>query len=246
MRHLIKHIPNAITALNLICGLLAMWFFMEDKVFLSTYCILSAMVFDFMDGFLARILKAQSNFGKQFDSLADVISFGLAPAFLALNIMENGAVFFIDAEYNPIIKAIVILIPLFSALRLAKFNIDNRQSNVFLGLPTPANAFFYISMIWVYYSDEKSFLHTFLTYNELSALLITSFSFLMTSEIKLIAFKFNTFSWKDNKYKYILLIMMVILLIIGRVQGVVFIIPLYIIYSIIVNNLLIKKNYNSN
>ena len=130
---IIKHIPNTITSMNLLCGVLGVIFTFQGALDLAFYLMILASVFDFLDGFSARMLKAYSPVGKELDSLADLISFGLLPALMIHRRLVEGGMtgFWI---YVPVIICI------FSALRLAKFNVDDRQSENFLGLPTPACA----------------------------------------------------------------------------------------------------------
>ncbi len=135
-----KHIPNFFTLLNLLCGCCALLFSFDNLV-ISSYFVGIAVVFDFLDGFAARLFNAKSDIGKDLDSLADVVSFGVVPGMILFKLIET---FFVTGEYRNdnlfYIPFIAFLIPLFSALRLAKFNNDERQTDAFIGLPTPANA----------------------------------------------------------------------------------------------------------
>ena len=130
---IVKHIPNTITSMNLLCGAVGVIFSFQDRLDIAFYLMLGAAACDFMDGFAARLLHAYSPLGKELDSLADAISFGLLPSLMlhCLILEETG---------NTLISCIPLLIAVFSALRLAKFNIDDEQTENFLGLPTPASA----------------------------------------------------------------------------------------------------------
>jgi CDP-diacylglycerol--serine O-phosphatidyltransferase len=157
-----------------------------------------AAVFDFFDGFAARLLKAYSNIGAELDSLADVISFGMAPGCIVYIYLEQYPV---DLPYA--LPFIAFLIPVFSALRLAKFNIDTRQTTSFLGLPVPANALFWSSFI----PSIQPFtdLHPFFFLLLLLVLLVV-FSLLMVSELPMFSLKFKNFRWKGNEWSYGLLL----------------------------------------
>ena len=138
---LIKNIPNTITSMNLLCGALGVIFALRGSLDIAFYLMLASAVCDFFDGFAARMLKAYSNIGKELDSLADLISFGLLPSMMLYRrLIEGGVTGFV--AYIPLI------IVVFSALRLAKFNVDERQTENFLGLPTPASAMWCGSLIY--------------------------------------------------------------------------------------------------
>ncbi len=142
-----KHIPNFITLLNLLSGCIAIIFIFEGRLPVASYLVFLAAIFDFLDGMAARILKVKSDIGKELDSLADIVSFGLVPGFIMMKLLlyssgvanaHNGIAF--------LIPYLALLIPVFSALRLAKFNTDSRQTQNFIGLPTPANAILIVSL----------------------------------------------------------------------------------------------------
>ena len=156
-----KHIPNIITSLNLVSGFIGIIFAAQGDIFVASWFIAAAMVLDFLDGFSARLLKAYSNIGKELDSLADVVSFGVAPGIIIFRLLQNS--FSGDAliNYNlnnPVLTLFLLLpalMPVCAALRLAIFNLDSTQATVFKGLPTPANAIAVISVvIAANYSDS--------------------------------------------------------------------------------------------
>lgn len=222
-----KNIPNVITLLNILCGTLSIAATMQGDLKWAAYWVLGGAFFDFIDGFVARILKATSALGKQLDSLCDVVTFGVAPAFILFSILKANTD--ICCNYFPYLAMIT---PIFTALRLAKFNIDERQSDRFLGLPAPANALLLISIPLI---DEKlsdgaifQFMHHPYT---LAAVLIIG-SLLMVSELPLFALKFKNWRFKDNKIRYIFLFLSLILLILFQFGALLPIIVLYILLSI--------------
>jgi len=201
-----------------------------------------AAVFDFMDGMLARILDAKSDIGVQLDSLADVISFGLAPAMILFQMMDrtNNEPVMLWYDLN-IFLVIAFIIPVFSALRLAKFNIGNWQSEDFFGLPVPANAIFFASLPLVMLQAESTgvgFLQRFLSDYWILFFLAVIFSGLLVSNIRLFSMKFKNFAIKDNLLRYILLVIFVALFI---WKGF-FALPLTIILYMLLSVLFYKKS----
>ncbi|MDR3236359.1 MAG: CDP-diacylglycerol--serine O-phosphatidyltransferase [Prevotellaceae bacterium] len=202
MKPLTKYVPNSITLLNMFFGCVAVVLALRGWVNFAGYCIFLAAVCDFLDGMSARLLKAYSEIGKQLDSLADLVSFGLAPAAILHTEMEHLLRSHIAMDFSTLHWEIVIFFPfvltLFSALRLAKFNIDTRQSNVFLGLPTPASALF-----------VAAFLMNSRTYDLLNGLgiiaMVALLSLLMVINLPMLALKFKGLGWSSNKFRYIFL-----------------------------------------
>ncbi len=205
-----KHIPNFITSLNIAAGSLSIIFSFEGLTAQAGYLILLAAVFDFLDGMSARMLNAYSELGKQLDSLADVISFGLAPAVIAYQIMKSAVL--VDTLYLNNIEPvklmylfIVLLIPIFSALRLAKFNIDTRQTTSFIGMPTPANAMFFAAIPII--SSVNPFdpiLFALYDKNTLLVLVIVM-SLLLVSPLPMFSFKFKNLKIKENWQRFVFL-----------------------------------------
>lgn len=186
-----QHIPNTITLLNLVSGSAAVYFAFQGDASTAFYLILLSLLFDFGDGFAARSLKAYSAMGKELDSLADVISFGLAPGALAFSMLQ-------ESSYPDWVKFFAFIIPAFSALRLAKFNIDENQTTSFIGMATPANAIFWGGLSYSY--------NDFFVANPwLILLLIVIFSGLLVAKIPMFAFKFSDVKWVSNKTQYIFL-----------------------------------------
>ena len=223
-----KHIPNTITALNLISGCIAVQFALfGDPVSCAIFIVLSA-VFDFFDGMVARLLGVSSPLGVQMDSLADDITFGLAPATVIFSFMKNVLVFpaFLGAFAN-VLPYFAFLIAVFSACRLAKFNIDTRQTTSFIGLPTPANALFWSSLI----VGGKEWLMGMEHGWALILGLIFLFSYFLISEIPMFSMKFKNLSWKSNKRRYTFLVVSAPMLAFGYLAPVA-IISWYLIMSI--------------
>ncbi len=221
-------IPNILTLLNLACGFAAISVTLLDKnIELAFIFIIIATVFDFLDGFAARLLKAYSLLGKELDSLADMVSFGVAPATIVMVMFME-----MDSKLAPL----AVIIALFSALRLAKFNIDENQTSEFIGLPTPANAIFFASCGWMFQNEL-----IFTTHNEWTLALITVvMSFWLISNIKMFSLKFKSYAIKDNYVVYSFLLCSLISLIIWQISALPLIIMTYICISVFAN--LIKKN----
>lgn len=228
MKRITKHLPNLITSLNLFTGCVACVFAFYGQYTIATYCILLAAVFDFFDGFVARLLKAYSVIGKELDSLADMISFGLAPAVMLFSLLSSVNAYFAFLSF---------LIPVFSALRLAKFNVDTRQTSSFIGLPTPANAIFWAFLIsnlpvefilWMN-PDQKYYALI------ISIVLIAISCYMMIAELPMFALKFKNFSWADNKIRFVFLGLSLIAIIFLLQRAFPVIIVLYVFMSLINN-----------
>ena len=226
-----KHIPNFITCLNLFSGCVAIYFAFKGNYQTAFIAILIAGLFDFLDGFAARMLKAYSPMGKELDSLADVISFGMAPGAIVFSILY-------DSGFSPWLSFIAFLIPVFSGLRLAEFNIDERQTSSFLGLPTPANAIFWGGLAYAYYD--------FLSTNLIVLIVLTViFSGLLVAEIPMFALKVKNLAWKENKIQYIFLAGAILLIIWLKFKAFAPIIGWYILLSIINATYLAIANHKS-
>lgn len=237
-----NNIPNFITSLNLLCGCLSVCFLFQGAFMYAVYAIIAAAIFDFIDGFAARLLHTSSELGKQLDSLADVISFGLAPGVAVFQMLQLSLKVW---NYNlpEFILYFAFIIPLFSAWRLAKFNIDERQHESFIGLPTPANALLIFSLLPLISHKGLSPLFPFNDYLFFfilhPAVLLGGsllFSILLVSNIPLFALKFKGFSWQKNRIRYIFIIISVLLAVLFYFVAVPFIVILYILISIITNH----------
>jgi CDP-diacylglycerol---serine O-phosphatidyltransferase len=214
-----KHIPNFITCLNLFSGCIAVLLAFKGNYQGAFIAILVAAVFDFFDGFAARMLKAYSPMGKELDSLADMVSFGFAPGMIVFSLLS-------EININEWLPYLAFIIPVFSALRLAKFNIDERQTSSFIGMPTPANAIFWAGMAFSFTS--------FLVGNVWILIALTvAFSYLLVAEIPMFALKVKNLAWKDNQIQYIFLIVTIGLLVVFQLNAFAPIIGWYILLSII-------------
>lgn len=263
------NIPNLFTATNFMCGITAIILSVSGRIDLAPFAIYLGAILDFFDGFLARKLNQQGELGKQMDSLADVVTFGVAPgvmmmvllSYLSLNNVRFDSEMTLDAilalsfetwldsllNMHPrsFIPFIGLIIPFFSIFRLAKFNIDTRQSDSFIGLNTPANTIFFTSfplLLFIYQEDfflGNTFINIIISPLTLIPLIILM-SVLLVSEIPFFSFKFKHFKWKGNELRYLFLITCGILIPTILVWSIPIIILLYIILSI-VENLFIKK-----
>ncbi len=216
-------IPNLFTSLNLAFGFLAIIEIFEGRLENVIYFTVLSGVVDFFDGFLARLLKSASNLGKDLDSLADMVSFGIVPALVMYKLLQMSA----PGTYWPYFA---VLIAVMSGLRLAKFDNDERQSDGFFGLPTPSNAFFIISL--AYLANDGVWRE--LMNNWAVLIIITlSMSILLVLDIPMMAFKFKQFRTKGNKGKYVFLIVSLIAVTTFKFTALPFIIVLYILVSIL-------------
>ncbi|MBE0638331.1 MAG: CDP-diacylglycerol--serine O-phosphatidyltransferase [Bacteroidales bacterium] len=231
-----KNIPNFVTLLNLLSGCISIVFAFNGNSVLAAWLIGIAAVFDFLDGMLARLLNARSPLGLHLDSLSDVISFGVAPGVIVFQLMQNSEhlpFFFWDGVNFASFAA--FLIPVFSALRLAKFNIDDRQTDSFIGLPTPANALFFASMPLVNFQAENLNHHwiNMILQNYHSLLIITVFfSLLLVSPIPLMGFKFKSYKFSENKLKFFFLVFTAGLILLLKFYALPVIIIAYILVSV--------------
>ena len=219
-----KHIPNMITCLNLISGCIATYFAFQSDYSMALLFIVIGAVFDFFDGMTARLLHVSSPIGKELDSLADDITFGFAPSAIVFSFLCSFHI------HLPFIPFLAFIMAAFSALRLAKFNLDERQALGFIGLPTPANALFWGSLIVGLES------YPYFEGMEWIILVGTFIScWLLVAEIPMFALKFKTWGWKGNEIKYIFLLTCIPLLLLLRVSGLAAIIAWYVILSVINN-----------
>jgi CDP-diacylglycerol--serine O-phosphatidyltransferase len=235
------YIPNTFTALNLTCGLVSITRIMDNDMLTGALFIFFAVVFDFLDGIAARLLDARSEFGKVLDSLADVVSFGAAPGIIIFKLLLfncEGSCNFLD-RYT-LTPYFALLIPICAAMRLARFNIDSRQSDHFIGLPTPANAIFFASVTLVIFLQDRfitliplHFLSTFLASTRVLVILTVFFAYLMISDFKMFSLKFASIGWKKNRLQYFFLMGSLLLLFIFSLSALPMIIILYLILSLV-------------
>lgn len=224
-------IPNTITSLNLLSGCIGIVLAFNNQLEYAAAMIWISGLFDFLDGFSARILKVSSEIGKQLDSLADMVTFGVLPGVIIYQLIFQLQ---ISTGWSEYIAYTAFIITIFSAIRLAKFNIDTRQSDTFIGLPTPANAFCISAFPWILSNSN-------LLSNEqlvISLIAYTSiFSWLLVAEVKMLALKFKSFGWSTNKARWIFIVLSLVLIAVFQVIAIPLIIVLYIVISMIYNSL---------
>lgn len=220
-----KHIPNALTCANLFSGCIGIVFAFKGNFEITAYCVLLSGIFDFFDGFAARLLKVKSTIGKELDSLADMVSFGFLPGVVMFQLLKDSNSVGSYSEYLPYLG---FLITVFSALRLAKFNIDTRQTEDFIGLNTPMNTFLIISLPFM----EQDYPGLIGSAGLLVALALLM-SWLLVSEIRLFSMKFSSLSWAQNKMKFIFLLLSALLLLLLQFAAVPLILLIYIGFSLL-------------
>lgn len=242
-----KHIPNTITLLNLLCGSIATIFAVQGNLIMAAIFVGLGIFFDFFDGLAARLLQVKSELGLQLDSLADMITSGVVPGIIMFQLFRKALPaaevepFDWEAgqgllEWNfPIAALTGLLVTLASGYRLAKFNIDERQTDSFIGLPTPANALLIISLpLILTFQPSPEFFTIILNQWFLLALTIFS-SFMLNAEVPLFALKFSTWSFGENKVRYLFLIYCLLLLIFMHFAAIPVIIVSYVILSLMMN-----------
>lgn len=226
---IVRNIPNTITCCNLFSGCIAAYMAFQGNYKLALTFIVIGAVFDFFDGMTARLLHVSSPIGKELDSLADDITFGLAPAAIAFSLFKEVRYPDFLMPLAEIMPYTAFLIAVFSGLRLAKFNIDSRQTSSFIGMPTPANALFWASLSVgghaFVVSDSFNAIYLFI--------LVVVMSLLLVAELPMFSLKFKDLSWGHNKISYIFLIVSIPLLIIFQLSGIAAVIVWYILLSLI-------------
>jgi CDP-diacylglycerol---serine O-phosphatidyltransferase len=234
-----KHIPNFITSLNLASGFTAIIFASSGQIETASWMILAAMIFDFLDGFSARMLKAYSEIGKELDSLADVVSFGVAPGIIIFNLLRSSFSPGIpgnissDSLNTILIITVSAVMPVCAALRLAIFNIDETQAKTFKGLPTPANALAVISVVIAASHSASAIVISFAGSVVLLVIFTIALSLLMVSRIPLLSLKVSDLKWKGNEGRFIMIGLILISFAIFGIAAAPLIIPLYIIASLV-------------
>jgi CDP-diacylglycerol--serine O-phosphatidyltransferase len=245
-----KHLPNILTLANLFCGTLAIIFALHAPSFIATYqgqdymvtapppvywasvMIGIAAIFDFLDGFAARLLKVSSPIGKELDSLADVVTFGVAPGMIMYQLLRSAWMQQPDAMEVSLLSVLpALLIPCFAALRLAKFNLDERQHTEFRGVPTPAIGLLIASFPLLMLYDH-TILHVWLQTIWLLYVLIILFCILMVCDIPFFSLKIKGFSWKNNVLRYVLIILVLISIPFLKWGAVAFAFALYVVLSV--------------
>jgi len=244
-----KQIPNLFTLLNLLSGLIAILMVASDKLVEAAFFVFLGIFFDFFDGFFARKLKVEGEFGKQLDSLADMVTSGVVPGLVMFQLIlyavkqewfmqlscEVGDWQDYSETFYYYLPFIGLAIPLAAAYRLAKFNIDERQTSSFIGLPTPAFSIFVLSLpLILYYSDKQFFVD--IIQNKYVLIVITLVgSYLLNAEIPLFSLKFKNYTWAENKVKYVFIILTLGLLLTLQTVAIPLVIILYILMSLLEN-----------
>lgn len=224
-----KHLPNAITCANLFSGCIGIVLAFKGELIAASYAIFLSAIFDFFDGLASRVLKSFSGIGKDLDSLADMVSFGVLPAVIMYQILLQARQ--ID-NISPYLNFIAFLIPVFSALRLAKFNVDTRQAEHFIGLPTPANAILIASFPLILDHHNRYFSPSLQNPYVLSVLIIIMCS-LLVIEVPMMSLKFKNRDFNKNIFRYLLLLFSAILILFFKFAAVPVVIVFYIILSFI-------------
>ena len=228
-----QHIPNTITCCNLLSGCFSILFSFTGKPVLAALMIFAAGLFDFFDGFTARLLKAHSPIGGDLDSLSDVVSFGVAPGFIMYQLICDGMTEPIWPVGDvSLFACFAFLLPVFSAVRLAKFNVDDRQTTSFIGLPTPPMAIFMASLTLAFW--QLGLLGQPILNPYLGLGIVLLFSFMMVCNRPFFSFKMKKVTWKGNEVKWIFLILAVAGFAVFRFVALPFILLLYVLLSVLV------------
>lgn len=226
MQSIKNAIPNSFTLANLACGLLGIVWAFDGKLEAAAYLIWLAAAFDFLDGFMARILKATSEIGKQLDSLADMVTFGVLPSFIYFQLFQNQ----LPTPFTYLAFATALL----SALRLAKFNIDEDQKTEFIGLPTPASAILVSSIPLILVGE--SFLRPLFAEPWVLLAICLVFSALLVTPVTLFSLKFSNFKWRGNELRWLFIIITLALIITFRLNSIPMVIVSYLLLSIFMKN----------
>ena len=241
---MIKQIPNILTSLNLLCGCVAVLFVVSGDLIVVAFFVVIGIIFDFLDGFAARLLKTQSKTGLQFDSLADMVTSGLVPGLVMLQLL-NVSIFgntmtisetlspsSLNNEFSNYLPFVGLLVTVASGYRLAKFNIDIRQTDSFIGLPTPANTLLILSLPLILEFQNSHLIESVILNKWFLLGVILVSCILLNSKIRLFALKFKTWDFKNNAIRYVFLLLSLIALILMKFIAIPIIITLYVIISV--------------
>jgi CDP-diacylglycerol--serine O-phosphatidyltransferase len=218
---LLRHLPNALTCGNLLMGCIGIIFTIHEGAYYAAWFVWAACVFDFLDGFVARALNVSSPIGKELDSLADIVSFGILPSVMLYEMIDI-------ISSSDILPYFAFSIAVFSALRLARFNVDEKQKDSFTGLPVPADALFLTSLIFL-----RDPFDMFISMDLFLVAIIALFSYLLVSPWELFALKFKNFSWADNKVRFTFVAVSVLMLGFWQAAALPFVILLYVAMSLL-------------
>lgn len=249
-----KHIPNLLTLGNLLCGTIATIAAVNEAYVVAAVLVVLGIIFDFFDGFVARILNVSGELGKQLDSLADMVTSGVVPGIIMFKLLgsprtaasnlssslasdpvEHGMLVFIGDTAFYLVQFVGLMLTLAACYRLANFNIDTRQSDSFIGLPTPAMSLFVISLPLIQMYAGYDFVDSMMnnTYFLIGVILVLSY--LMNAEIPLFSLKFKTFTFKENKLKYLFLMGSLVLLCLLKLIAIPLLLMSYVILSVVSN-----------
>ena len=234
---IVKQIPNLLTLGNLFCGTVATIFAVESDYNAAALFVLIGIFFDFLDGFVARLLKVSGELGKQLDSLADMVTSGVVPGIIMFKLIQNNMFDSKNSFENTIlgISLIGLVLTLAACYRLAKFNLDTRQSDSFIGLPTPAMSLFVISLPLIQMNSEIDFVLNLIDNNYFLIAVTLILSYLMNAEIPLFSLKFKDYSWNKNWIIYSFLLTSIMLILLVKYLSIPLIIILYVVLSVIKN-----------
>lgn len=228
-----KHIPNLLTLGNLFCGLVSIVLLLKGDYLTPMYLVGLAAIFDFLDGMVARILKVAGPMGKELDSLADMVTFGVVPGIALFVLAQDIVPPFGSTPFGGFsaFSYLAFSVTLFSALRLAKFNIDERQSTGFIGMPTPANTLLIMSIFYLITQEKNVFLGMTFVNPWYFLIFTAAVSYLLVAEIPLFALKFKKLTWKGEESRWIFILLSLILLLTFHVVGIPIIVLLYLVMS---------------
>ena len=235
-----RHIPNLLTLSNLLCGCIAVVFAMLNEMELTAFFVVLGIFFDFFDGFAARLLKVQSDLGLQLDSLADMVTSGVVPGIIMFQLMRlslgnNIEDFTLNSESIPILPFLGFLITVGSGYRLANFNVDENQTDSFIGLPTPANTLLILSLPMILLYHQSDVLNGIIL-NPWFLVGVTLLStYILNAKLPLFALKFKSWAFQDNALRYIFIIVAIVLLFTLKFLAIPIIISFYILSSLINN-----------
>lgn len=235
---MVKQIPNALTLLNVFCGSCALVRIQNGRYTEGVVFLIVALVADFFDGFAARLLNVKSDMGRELDSLADMVSFGVVPGLILYKLIKTSDLASsFEQSYVPLLAFIITA---FSCYRLAKFNLDTRQTTDFIGLATPANTLFFIGLLLIK-QNELDGLDALVSNKTFLYALIPLSSYLLVSEIPMFSFKFKGFGWVGNEIRYIFASIAIALLILMREAAISLLIVIYVSINVVFNQLKTRK-----
>ena len=245
-----SYVPNALTLLNLFSGILALVLLINENFKCTFYAVCLGILFDFFDGFAARLLKVQSRLGLELDSLADMVTSGVVPGMVMFYLLLNSLGLTVMSYSNPEIDWVILTVPLIgfaitlaSAYRLAKFNIDERQTEAFIGLPTPANCLFIASLPILLFESDIAIIQELLTNPWVLLSLTVLSSYMLNSEIHLFSLKVKSFDFKNNLIQLFYLTTSILLIIAFKLLIVPFLILFYVLLSVFTQNYILNKKY---